>query len=42
MLGDTCLRESLFVTALRAYTLAGNDMMIQFIKENFSNKLVGI
>ncbi|MBI2656214.1 hypothetical protein HYX03_00560 [Candidatus Woesearchaeota archaeon] len=38
-LGDVCLREGLLATALKSYQQAGNDMMVQFIRENFGNKL---
>ena len=38
-LGDVCLRENLFTMALQAYKLANNEMMIQFIKENFAHKI---
>jgi len=38
-LGDVCLREGLLATALKSYSLAGNEMMMQFIRENFGNKL---
>ena len=34
-LGDACLKEGLIKTAVDAYTKAGNEIMIQFIKENF-------
>ncbi|RLE45272.1 hypothetical protein DRJ25_05945, partial [Candidatus Woesearchaeota archaeon] len=34
-LGDICLNENLFATALKAYELAGNKMMVEFVKENF-------
>ena len=35
-LGDTCLREEQISKALEAYSLAGNTMMSDFIKQNFS------
>jgi tetratricopeptide (TPR) repeat protein len=35
-LGDVLLKSGLIGTALRIYELANNQMMVQFIKENFS------
>ena len=34
-LGDACLKDGLLNAAIEAYTLAGNEMMTKFIKENF-------
>jgi len=33
--GNECLKDGLLATALEAFTLSQNEMMIEFIRENF-------
>ena len=40
-LGDVLLKSGLLGSALRIYELADNKMMVQFIKENFSEDQIG-
>ena len=39
LLGEACLKEGLVSVAMQAYTAANNEMMIQFIRENFDEKM---
>jgi len=37
-LGDIFLKAGVLVMALKYYKLSGNDLMVEFIKENFSER----